>query len=133
MQNSVNIESLKSLIDPEKITKEVIEVGEEWAGLDAGASSLEETKKTLLAKLTLEYKEASRPGGIGEAPAKKMSVAEAELKALTDPRYEAHLEQMVKAREEANRARVKYDLGKMKIELIRSLQATLRSEMNLAR
>lgn len=132
MSNTVNLDSLKALIDPEKITREVIDVGENWAGLDASASSLEETKKTLLAKLTLEYKEGSRPGPLGEAP-KKVSVAEAELKALTDPRYEAHLEQMVRAREEANRARVKYDLGKMKIELIRSLQATLRSEMNLTR
>lgn len=118
--------------DPNKLTSEVIKVGEDWADQDAAASSLEETKKTLLARLALENIENGyRSGAAGERP-KAMSAAQAELKALADPRYEQHLELMVHARKEAYRLRVRYDMGKMKLELMRSLQATMRNEMRLS-
>ncbi len=118
--------------DPNKLTAEVIKVGEEWADQDAAASALEETKKTMLAKLSLEYIEGgSRSGALGEKP-KAMSAAQAEMKALADPRYEQHLDLMVQLRKEAHRMRVRYDMGKMKLELMRSLQATMRNEMRLS-
>ena len=40
---------------------------------------------------------------------------------------------MVLRRKDANRARVRYDMGRMKLELMRSLQSTLRNEMYLNR
>lgn len=119
--------------DPHKLTQDVIALGEAWAEQDAAASSLEETRKSLLAKVTLEYIEGGlRSGALGEKP-KAMPVSQAELKALADPRYEAHLELMVQARREANIHRVRYDLGRMRIELMRSLQATLRNEMHMGK
>ena len=51
--------------------------------------------------------------------------------ALKDSRYEAHIEMMIQARKEANKAKVRYDMGKMQLELIRSLVATLRDEMRM--
>lgn len=118
--------------DPDRLTQEVIAAGEEWAEQDAAASSLEETKKSLLAKIVLEITEGNfRSGDLGDKP-KAISIAAAESRALADPRYEQHLELMVFARKEANRMRVRYDLGRMRLELIRSLQATLRNEMRIS-
>lgn len=118
--------------DPNKLTAEVITTGEEWADQDAAASSLEETKKTLLARITLEFIEGGvKSGALGDKP-KPMSATAAELRALSDARYEQHLELMVRARQEANRSRVRYDLGRMKLELMRSLQATMRNEMRMS-
>jgi hypothetical protein len=118
--------------NPESLTNGVIASGEDWADKDAAASALEETKKTTLASFILERVDAGRSGGLGEK-AKVVSVTYAEQAALADPRYVMHLELMVAARQESNRARVRYDLGKMKLELIRSLQATLRNEINISR
>lgn len=117
--------------DPQRLTAEVVSLGEQWADCDSAASSLEETKKSLLAKLTLEYLSGSVSGGLGEKP-KAVPVSHAELKALSDPRYEQHLELMVSARRESHRMRVRYDLGRMRLELMRSLQATMRNEMRMS-
>lgn len=114
--------------DPAALANEVIALGEEWADMDAAASALEETRKTVLAKRTLEFIEGSQSLG----KARGMSVAQAETNALADPTYETHLELMVEARKNANRARVRYDLGRMRLELLRTHQATLRNEMRLS-
>lgn len=133
--NRTDLEALTTLLrdfDPNRLTAEVIATGEQWVDKDAAASSLEETKKTLLARLTMDYISAgSTSGAAGERP-KAMPVSQAELKALSDPRYEQHLELMVAARQEANRMRVRYDLGRMRLELMRSLQATMRNEMRIS-
>lgn len=133
--NRTDLEALTTLLrdfDPNRLTAEVIATGEQWVDKDAAASSLEETKKTLLARLTMDYISAgSTSGAVGERP-KAMPVSQAELKALADPRYEQHLELMVAARQEANRMRVRYDLGRMRLELMRSLQATMRNEMRIS-
>lgn len=110
--------------DPNRLTQEVIAIGEAWADQDAAASSLEETKKTLLAQLQLEYT-------LENASGKPMPISQAEMRALADPRYEQHLDLMVQARKESHRLRVRYDMGKMRLELFRSLQATMRQEMHL--
>lgn len=115
--------ALAQQFDPHRLTEEVIKLGEAWADQDAAASILEETKKTMLAKLATEYIELSAP--------KTLSASAAELRALSDPRYETHLQMMVKSRQEANRLRVRYDMGRMKLELMRSLQATIRNEMRM--
>lgn len=116
-----------SQFDPQVLTENVVTLGEDWADKDGAASALEESKKVILAKLSLEHAESGRspdkPRGI--------SAAAAEAMALKDSRYEAHIEMMVQARKEANKAKVRYDMGKMQLELIRSLVATLRDEMRM--
>lgn len=119
--------------DPNKLTADVIVIGEDWADQDAAASSLEETRKTVLAQLQLEYTLEGVSVGRGTDKPKPMPATQAEMRALADPRYEQHLELMVLARKEANRSRVRYDMGKMRLELYRSLQATMRQEMNMTR
>lgn len=114
--------------DPSALANEVIGLGEEWADLDAAASALEETRKTVLAKRTIEFLE----GSLSVGKTRGMSVAQAETNALADPTYESHLELMVEARKNANRARVRYDMGRMRLELLRTHQATLRNEMRLS-
>lgn len=120
------IDLLRSF-DPEKLTEDVVKLGEEWAEADAAASLLEETKKTFYASLMSEYLDAPTASG------KSMPVSQAEVRALGDPRYSSHLELMTQARRYANQLRVKYDMGRMKLELYRSWQATLRHEMNMKR
>lgn len=129
-QNNSISEQVSALrnFDPARLTAEVIDQGETWADLDAAASALEETRKTVLAKRALEFIEDSLSGG----KARAMSAAQAELKALADPTYEEHLNLMVEARKNANRARVRYDLGRMRLELLRTAQATLRNEMRMS-
>jgi predicted nicotinamide N-methyase len=114
--------------DPVRLTHEVIEDGELWADADVAASALEETRKTVLAKRTLEFIEGSLLAG----KARAMSVAQAEMNALADPTYEEHVLLMVDARKNSNRARVRYDLGRMRLELLRTAQATLRNEMRMS-
>jgi hypothetical protein len=128
MNKSINIESYLKNFDPEKLTESVITAGEEWADEDAAASALEETRKTLLAEITLEVQAAA----MVEKGA-KLPISQAEIRATADPRYREHIEQMVEHRKLANRARVRYDLGKMRLELMRSVQATLRNEMFMNR
>jgi hypothetical protein len=116
------------ILEPTAITTHVADAGSEWYVNDAAAASLEESKKSVLAKLVLEYMDHGVPGKVG-APPKAMSFAQAEQRALADPRYEAHLEMMVGTRKNANLSRVRYDMGKMFLELQRSANATRRQEM----
>lgn len=125
-----NLKKSLSELSPDKLAQSVANAGYKWSELDGAASALEETKKTLLAKLTMEYMEFGVGGGakIG----KPLTRAEAEVRAMADKRYVDHVKSMVTAREDANRARVKYDTGKIYIEMLRSRQATLRAEMNFS-
>lgn len=102
--------------DPDKITHRLIEAGEDWAEKDAAASLLEETKKTILAELMLKAE--------GSAAAREMT-------ALADPIYRIHVTNMVAARKEANKARVKWESGRAWVELRRSLESTRRAEMGM--
>jgi hypothetical protein len=103
--------------DPDRIRERLCEVGEEWAELDAAANLLEETKKTVLAELMLKAE-----GG---------TMAARESAALSDPAYRLHLAKMVSARKDANKAKVRYDTGKMWAELRRSQESTRRAEMGM--
>lgn len=126
------LEQLKEF-DPRRLTEEVISLGEDWAIKNANANDLEESKKSILARYALEYIEGHSKltaSLAGEKP-KPMSMAQAELKALADPRYESHLNMMVHARKESDIARVRYDLARVRLELMRSVQATMRTEMKL--
>jgi hypothetical protein len=106
-----------ALADPAKFAHSIVVRGEEWADRNAAADLLEETKSTLLAKLTKEHL---------ELPAWK-----AEAMAKGDHRYESHIESMVSARRAANLARVRYDGAKIMGEFARSAESTRREEMKL--
>lgn len=129
-ENSAFFRALKGadLMEPTAITTLVADAGAEYFQNDAAASVLEESKKSVLAKLVLEYMETRVAGTAGGAP-KAISFAQAEQRALADPSYEAHIDMMVAARKNANLSRVRYDMGRMYLELQRSANATRRQEM----
>lgn len=101
--------------NPNEIAERMRLAGEEWSDLDAAANMLEESRKSILAEL---INQAS--GG---------SIAAREYEALANPAYKLHITNMVNARREANRARVKYDTAKAWVELVRTSEATKRAEM----
>ena len=102
-------------MDADAIYQSLVKAGEEWADLDAAASLLEETKKSVLAKLMAE--------------ADASSMAGKEMYALADSKYEAFITGMVSARKLATKARVRYDSAKTLSELRRSEESTRRAEM----
>jgi hypothetical protein len=106
-----------SEFDPDKIRERLAQVGEEWADKDAAANLLEETKNSLLAELMNTANASS------EAERKRIAQA--------DPAFKLHLANMVTARKEANRARVRYETGKMWAELKRSVESTKRAELQI--
>jgi hypothetical protein len=104
-------------LDPDKVYAELMSAGDDWADKEAAASALEETKKTVLAELKVQHASSSD--------------AAKETAALADPVYKTHIERMVEARRTANRAKVRYDVGKVLAELRRSQESTRRAEMTL--
>jgi hypothetical protein len=92
------------------------DAGEDWADKEAAAELLEETKKTVLAELM-----SSEQG----------TNADRERRALANPAYKLHLTNMVAARKEANRAKVRYDSGKVLAEMRRTQESTRRAEANI--
>lgn len=104
-------------LDPQKVYADLVKAGNDWADKDAAASLLEETKKTVLAKLKIE----------ADAP----SDAARETLALCHPDYETHVTSMVEARKQANKAKVRYDSAKTLAELRRSEEATRRAEASI--
>ena len=98
---------------PEAIYRQLLQAGEEWTDKEAAAELLEETRKTVLAELM------AKAGG---------STAERERVALADPAFKLHVTNMVAARKEANRARVRYDSAKVLAELRRTQESTRRIE-----
>ena len=104
-------------MDSERIYESIIKAGEDWADAEGAASLLEETRKSVLAKLMAESAIASLGGK--------------EMMALADPEYRQFVEGMVHARKFANKARVRYDSAKVLAELRRSEESTRRAEMTL--
>jgi hypothetical protein len=103
--------------DPDRIRERLAQVGEEWADADAAANLLEETKNSVLSELMNTANASS------EAERKRIAQA--------DPAFKLHLANMVTARKEANRARVRYETGKMWADLRRSQESTKREEMRI--
>jgi hypothetical protein len=106
-----------SKLDSDRAYEALISSGEDWADKDAAANLLEETRKSVLAKLK------------NESEAKSDAARESE--ALTKQEYHVHVEAMIEARRQANRARVKYDSAKVLAEMRRSEESTRRAEMTL--
>ncbi|CAB4165184.1 hypothetical protein UFOVP833_34 [uncultured Caudovirales phage] len=110
-------EKLDAIRDPAKLAQSIVARGELWADANAAADLLEETKGTLLAKITKEYLDL--PAWKAEAMAKGSNT------------YSEHIGAMVDARRLANLARVRYDGAKIMGELMRSAESTRRAEMGL--
>lgn len=104
-------------LDSDKTYAALVKAGDDWADKDAAATLLEETKKTVLAKLKLESDEKSD--------------AARETVALCHPDYQQHLESMTDARKAATKAKVRYDSAKTLAELRRSEEATRRAEAQI--
>lgn len=103
--------------DPNKIYHQIVTAGDEWVDKESAAELLEETKKTVLARLAIKAEAAS--------------VAGKEQEALANPAYELHVTRMVSAREEANRAKVRYDAVRVLAEMRRTQESTRRAEANI--
>ena len=110
-------DKLDAIRDPAKLAQSIVHRGELWCDCNAAADLLEETKGTLLAKITKEHL---------DHPAWK-----AEALARADMRFEEHIKAMVDARRLANLARVRYDGAKAMGEFIRSAESTRRAEMQI--
>lgn len=104
-------------MDPDRIYDSLVKAGEAWADAESAASLLEETKKSVLAKL------------MNDADA--TSIAGKEMHALASDEYADFISGMVRARAAATKARVRYDSAKVLAELRRSEESTRRAEMNL--
>lgn len=102
--------------NPDKIYANIVSAGEDWADKEAAASLLEETRKTVLAELM---------------NGKEGTVASRETEALGSPVYKLHVTNMVAARKEANRAKMKYQAVLVLAEMRRSQESTRRAEMRL--
>ena len=102
---------------PDRLHARIVELGEAWADADAAAALLEETKKVVAARLFLN--------------AAGKSVAEREAMALASDDYRQHIASMVEARRVAQRAKVKYDGSKTWVDMVRSLESTERTRMQL--
>lgn len=102
--------------DPEAIYQRLNAAGDDWVDKNAGAEILEETKKTVLAEIMAGF---------------SGSTAERERCALADSAYRLHLVNMVKARKEANRARVRYDSVRVLAEMRRTQESTRRAEASI--
>lgn len=104
-------------MDAERIYEQIVKAGEEWSDLDAAASLLEETKKSVLAKLMNECQASS--------------IGAKEMFALAEDEYKKHVSGMVQARKLANKAKVRYDSARILAELRRSEESTRRAEMQI--
>ena len=94
-------------------------LGSKWADLHAEAELLEESKKCVLATITLHYMNDGDTKSSGEA------------KALAAPEYTEHIRKMVEARRRANQAKVEFEGIKTHMNLTRTYEATRRAEMQL--
>lgn len=106
-------------IDTDALCDEAESAGLAWCDAKAAADLLEETRKSVLAQGTTSYF------------AEGLAANKSETHALADQPYVAFLHNMVKARHAADRARVRYDILKTRIELLRTNASTERAAMSM--
>lgn len=104
-------------LDADRLALAIAKAGEAWADAEAAAQLLEETKKSMLAKAMSDSTAAS--------------IAAKEMMALASEEYVDFVNGMVKARQAANKARVRYDSSKILAELRRSQESTRRAEAQI--
>jgi len=89
-----------------------------WADLDAAARMLEETKSVVLSQRMKEY---------GDIP-----VSKAELYVKASPFWDDFIRKMVRAKTEANKARIEMEFCKMQAWEQNSKEAYERAEMRMS-
>lgn len=104
-----------SEFDLDALHDALVKLGEEWADKDAAANALEESYRTVKAEALLD--------------ADGNTVSEREAQMLIDGRVAEHRDKMIEAKRESNRAKVRYDIGRVRVELMRTLESTRRAEM----
>jgi hypothetical protein len=92
-----------------------------WADLDAAARMLEETKTAVLSQKMAAL--------TGLAPA--MSVSRAEQQVKASPEWSDFLDKMVRARTQANKAKIEVEFTRMQFWERNSADATERQEMRM--
>jgi hypothetical protein len=102
-------------MDIDGIFRKLETAGEDYADKESAASLLEETKKTLLAQL--------------KTMSKASSDAAKETEAMASAGYKEHITNMVEARRQANRAKVRYEAMRVWVELKRTEAANERAAM----
>ena len=92
-------------------------VCEKWARLDGVARNLEERKKIVLAEIH------------NQSTAKTEKAKE--IEALVSPIYQQHIDQMTKARTEANICKASVEAMKMRSDHWRTAESSRRAEMSM--
>lgn len=100
-----------------KIHDRLLALGEDWADKRSASELLKETSGSVKSQIALEY--------MGKAK----SVAQAKMMAEADGKFIAHIRAMVEAEREANIAKVRYDTAKTYSDLMRTREATRRTEI----
>jgi hypothetical protein len=117
--NATSRQTNANYLDTDALCEEAEAAGLAWADAKAAADALEETRKSVLATTMASH--------LGDG----MAVSKAETLALADEAYMDFVRRMVSARKAADRARVKYDILRTRIELLRTNASTERAAMNL--
>ena len=107
-----------AFIDIDKLCHDAEEAGIAWADAKAAYEALEQTRKTVLAQGVKSH--------MGSGAYNK-----AETLALADESYLEFLKRLVHAGRAADRARVRYDVMKTRIELLRTNASTERAAMSM--
>lgn len=106
-------------IDTDALCDEAESAGFAWADAKAAFEALEQTRKSVLAQGMKGYFEEGMAGN------------KAETMALADDQYLEFVRRMVKAGHTADRARVRFDILKTRIELLRTNASTERAAMSM--
>ena len=104
-------------IDANELFRKLQEAGSEWADLQSAANVLEDTTKSVLARLMMK----------SSAP----SVAAREMEATASKEYEEHIQATQQAKAKALKAKVRYEGIKVWIDLRRDESATERALMKV--
>ena len=106
-------------INIDALCDEAESAGLAWSDAKAAYELLDQTRKSVLAQ------------GMKNYFAEGMTAAKAETMALADLGYTEYLHKLVAAGHAADRARVRFDILKTRIELLRTNSATERAAMSL--
>jgi hypothetical protein len=106
-------------LDIDRLSNDTEQAGQAWADAKAAYEALEQTRKSVLAQ------------GMKGYFAEGMTAAKAETMALADETYIEFVKRLVKAGHAADKARVRYDVLKVKIELLRTNASTERAAMSM--
>jgi len=117
--NATSRQSNAQYLDADALCAECEDAGMAWADAKSAADALTETRKSVLA--------VSMKGHLDDG----MPTNKAETLALAGDAYREFLHRMVMAGRAADRARVRYDILRTRIELLRTNASTERAAMNL--